>query len=88
MADGVARLQIEEQGNAGELIDMIHRLRTQNRMPRCQGIQRDHARAVVALDVEQMEVLRLGALIVGNLENHLILVGRLLDQVNVVLRIR
>src|SRR5437763_13868263 len=35
-----------------------------------------------------MQILRLGTLVVGNLQDHLVLVGGLLDEIDVVLRVR
>ena len=88
LPDGIAWLQVEEQGGARELVDVIDGLRAQHRVPSRQGIERNHARAVVALDVQQMKILRLGTLIVGNFQDHLVLVGGLLDEIDVVLRVR
>ena len=88
LPDGVAGLQVEEHGHAGELIDVVDRLRPDHRMPAGDGIQRHHALAVVALDVEPTQVFRRGALVVGDFQNHLVLIGGLLDQIAVVLRIR
>src|SRR5580698_11322075 len=85
--NGVSRLQIEEHGHAGELIDVVDRLRTDDRMPARDRVQRNHALSVVALDVELSQVFRSGTLVIRDFKDHLILVGRLLDQVAVILRI-
>ena len=60
VADRHAGHQVEVERDAGELVDVVHRLRAERRLPRRDGGQRDHALAVVALDVEQLEVLGLG----------------------------
>jgi hypothetical protein len=51
LPDGIAWLQVEEQRGARELVDVIDGLRAQHRVPGRQGVERNHARAVVALDV-------------------------------------
>src|SRR6266568_7687649 len=88
LPDGIAGLQVEEQRGARELVDVIDGLRAQHRVPSCQGVERNHARAVVALNVQQMKILRIGTLIVSNFQDHLVLVGGLLDEINIVLRVR
>ena len=57
LADGVAGLQIEENRHAGELVDVVDRLRPEHRVPAGHGAQRNHALPVVALDVQQIQVL-------------------------------
>ena len=54
-------------------------------MPACNRTERNHPLAVIALDVELAEVFRSGALIVRDFQNDLVLVGRLLDQIAVIL---
>src|SRR5260221_4391433 len=88
LPDGIPGFQVEEQCGARELVDVIDGLRAQHRVPSRQGVERNHARAVVALDVQQMKILRLGTLIVGNFQDYLVLVRGLLDEINVVLRVR
>ncbi len=85
--DRVTRLQVEEHGHAGELVDVIHGLRPDHRMPTRHRIERNHALSVITLDVELAEVFRAGALVVGHFQDDLVLIGRLLDQVAVVLRV-
>jgi len=87
VADRHARLQVEEEGDASELVQMVHRLRPERRPPFHQRVERDEVLAVVGLDVEEREVLGGGALLVLDLEDDLVLIVRLLDQVLVVLRI-
>ena len=71
--------------HAGELIDMVHCLRTDHRMPTRHRIQWNHPLAVVALDVELAEIFGGRALIIGDLDDHLVLVSGLLDQIAVIL---
>jgi hypothetical protein len=42
---------------------------------------------IVALDVELTQVLGRGTFVIGNLQDHLVLICRLLDQVAVILRV-
>ena len=49
--------------------------------------QRHHALPVVALDVQQIQILRIGAVDVRHFQNHLVLIVRLFDQIGVILRI-
>src|SRR5258708_22564042 len=75
LPDGIAWLQVEEQRDARELVDVTDGLWAQDRVPSRQGVERNHARAVVALDVQQMQILRLGTLIFGNFPEHPVLDG-------------
>src|SRR5258707_1020024 len=57
-ANGVTGIQIEEHGHAGKLIDVVDRLRADDRMPARDRVQRNHALTVVALYVELAQVFR------------------------------
>ena len=66
---------------------MVHRLRPERRFPGDQRIQRHESLAVVRSDVEQRKILRFRARRSCRFQNHLILIFRLLDQVEIVLRV-
>src|SRR6185503_19815045 len=87
IAERDARLQVEEKRHAGELVQVVHRLWSKRRVPRDELAQRDEIPAVVRLDVEQRQVLRLLTNGVVHLENDLVLIFGFLDQIRVVLRI-
>src|ERR1044072_2141111 len=87
IAERDARLEIEEERHARELVQVVHGLWTQRRLPRYQLTERHEFAAVIRLDVEQRQVLRLLTHGVFHLENHLVLILGLLDQVGVVLRV-
>src|SRR5208283_2978319 len=86
-ADGVSGFQVEEHGHAGELIDVVDRLRPDDGVRTGDRIERNHALTVVAFNVELAQVFRSGALVVGDFQNYLVLIRRLLDEVAVVFRI-
>src|SRR5579859_4465329 len=83
--DGGTRFQVEEQSYAGELIRMVDALRPNDSVPTGKRAERHHALAIVTFDIQLAQVLRIRALVVRNLQDHLILISRLLDQVTVVL---
>src|SRR5437773_5317372 len=91
--------EVEVDGHAGELIEVIDRLWTNNLLCRCDRAQRHkvggsagsgrdrttacstgaEAAAGVTAHVKIIQIGRLGALVIFDLENHLILVLRLFD---------
>src|SRR5215472_194420 len=56
-ANRIARLQVEEQGHASELVDVVDRLGTDYRMRARHRVQRNHALAIVTLDVKLAQIL-------------------------------
>src|SRR5262245_2287943 len=82
-----SRLQIKEDRHAGELVQMIHGLRTEGRLPGNQFAKRHQLLAVIRFDVEQSEVLRVLPRRILHLKDYLILILGLLNQVDIVLRI-
>ena len=87
IAESHARLEIKKERHAGELIQVIHHLRTQRCFRRHQFAERHETLTVVGFDIEQRKVFRLLASRVFHLQNDLILIFRLLDQVEIVLRV-
>ncbi len=57
-------------------------------MPTGNSVQGNHPLAVIALDIELAQILRVRALVVRDFQNDLVLIGRLFDQVAIVLGIR
>ena len=66
---------------------MVDGLRPNDRTPAGNRIERNHALAVVTLDVELTQVLGRGTFVIGNLQDHLVLIRRFLDEVAVILRV-
>ena len=85
LTDGHPRLEIEEKRDAGELVQVVHRLRTERRLPRDQGVERHEVFPVIGLDVQERQVIGLRAGGVFHLQDDLVLVLGLLDQVKIVL---
>ncbi len=83
-SDGVAGFQVEEQSHAGELIDVVDTLGSNDRVPACKRAERHHALTVVTLDVKFAQILRVRPFVIRNLQDDLVLVRWLLDQVAVV----
>jgi hypothetical protein len=52
LADGYSGFEIEEQGDTGKLIEMIHRLRAERFFPGDQRVQRHKVFAVIGLNVQ------------------------------------
>src|SRR6516165_940859 len=85
--DGISGFQVEKHGHAGELIDVVDRLWPDQQTRTGHRIEGNHPLPVIALDVELAQVFGSGTLIIGDLQNYLILIRRLLNEVAVVLRI-
>ncbi len=86
-ADGVAGLHVEEKCDAGKLVDVIYGLGADGLMRRGDGVERNHALAIVAFDVQQAEIGGIGALAISHFNNYLILIVGLLDEVRIILRV-
>src|SRR6185369_2910427 len=82
-----ARLEVERERHARELIEVVHRLWTKRGSPGDQFLERHKPSAVVRLDIQQRKILGLLAHRIVHLENYLVLIVRLLDQVEIVLRV-
>ena len=83
-----ARLQIEEESHGCELIQVIHCLRTQRLLPGNQLAQRHQPLSVVGTNIEFRKIRGTGTRRVLDFENHLILIGGFLDEINEILRVR
>ena len=105
VADRYAGQQIEVDADAGELIEVIDRLRSKHLTSRGYRAQRNeigsdscrrgnaatpgtglsYSVRAVSANVEIVEVARRCALVVLHFEDYLILIVRLLDQIDIVL---
>src|SRR5206468_10562640 len=72
---------------AGELIEVVHRLRAKDRLPGRDRVERDRAAAVIALDVQARKILGVPAEFILDFQYDLVLILRAFDQVDVVLAI-
>ena len=80
-------LRLKFKRDAGELIEVVDRLGPERRLPSDQRVQRHEPLAVVRFDVEQRQILGGFARAVLRFQNHLILIRRFLDQVEIILRV-
>src|SRR4029450_1217039 len=84
-----ARLGVQAKRDARKLVRMIDRLETDPRFGLREGSNRHQLRVVaVRLNVKLLQIFRRRTLAVLYLDDHLVLIVRLLDQINIVLRIR
>ncbi len=87
VADRNAGFEIKGQCDAGELIEMVDGLRPQGGFPVHQRIERQEPLAVVGANIEQRQILRRRPSGICGFQNHLILIRRFLDQIQVILRV-
>ncbi len=86
-ADGDVFGEIEEDGDRGELVDVVDGLGAEDFFPFSDRGEGDDAEVIIGADIEQGEIGWMGTVLVGGFEDDLELIFRFFDQVNVILGI-
>ena len=87
ISHGHPGLEIEEERNAGELVEVINALGAQGCLPLDQSVERHQVPSIIGLDIQEREVLGLRAFCIRYFQNNLVLVLRFFDEIEVVLRV-